>query len=101
MQIGIYHQNCGCIIVHIPYNHRHGVFASKLRSMVAAMSSDYLISTFRTGTGDCWSHNTKLCDTFDSFLHGFIIQHFEGVSLKRVEFRKRNFLHSFLLSFLS
>ena len=41
LQIGIYHQNCSCIIIHIPYNHRHGVFASKLRSMVAAMSVSY------------------------------------------------------------
>ena len=99
LQIGVHHQNRGGIIVHITHNYRHGFFSGKLRSVMASVSCNQLITAFQTGTGNRRCHNTKLCDALHSFLHGIIVQHLEWVSFKWVKFRKRNLLYPFLLGF--
>ena len=63
------------------------------------MTGDDLITAIRVGTDNRRGENTEVTDAFNRFHHIFIVYHPEGMSLKGVQFRKRNSLHPLLLGF--
>ena len=99
LQIRIDHQNNGCIIVQVTNNRRHGFLTRKLRCPVPPVTRNDFITTVGVRTDNRRSENSEISDALCRFHHFFIINHTEGVSLERVQFRKRNFLHSLLLRF--
>ena len=101
LQIRIDHQNNGCIIVQVTNNRRHGFLTRKLRCTVPPVTRNDFITTIRVRTDNRRGENSEISDALRRFHHFFIINHTEGVSLERVQFRKRNFLHSLLLGFSS
>ena len=99
LQIRINHQNNGCIIVQVTNNRRHGFLTRKLRCPVPPVTRNDFITTVGVRTDNRRGEDSEISDTLRRFHHFLIINHTEGVSLERVQFRKRNFLHSLLLRF--
>ena len=84
MQVAVNHNNCGCIIIQIPDNDRHGLFFSQFTCSVPSVSGHQFIAALRVRAGNRRNQHTILLDTVRSLHHGFIILDFERMVLKRV-----------------
>ena len=101
LQIAVNHNNCGCIIVQITDNYRHGLFFCQLTGSVPPVSGHQFITALRVRAGNRRNQHTILLDTVCGFHHCFVILDFEWVVLKGMQFRQRNLLNLFQLCILT
>ena len=97
MQVGINQQDDGGVIVHITDNGGHGFFTCQPGSMVPPVTRDDFIAAIGIGSDDSRCQHTVFLNAFHGFLHVFVICHPEGMSLKGMQLRQRDFLYSLLL----
>ena len=98
LQIAVNHDNHGGIIVQITDDNWHGFFACQFAGSVSAMTGNDFISTISIGTGNRRNKHTIFTDAVNRIHHCIIVFHFEGMTLKRVEFRKRHFHYTLSVS---
>ena len=95
LQVAVNHNNCGCIIVQITDNYRHGLFFCQLTGSAPPVSGYQLIAALRVWSGNRRNQNAILLDTVSGLHHGFVILDFEWMVPKGMQFRQRNFLNLF------
>ena len=91
----------GGIIVQIPNNDRHGFFLGQLTCPVPPVTGHQLIAALRVRAGNRRNQNTILPNTVGGLHHGLVILDFEGMPLKWVQLRQRNFLYLLQLGILA
>lgn len=100
LQIAIYHEDYGSIIVHLAHNDRQGFQSGQLRSVLTAVPGDNFIAALRSGAGNQRRKHTVLLDTFHGIAHRIIVQNLEGMVLEWKQLSNRNLLHLLALFFL-
>ena len=98
LQIAVNHNNCGCIIVQITDNYRHGLFFCQFTCSVPSVSGHQFITALRVRSSNRRNQNAILLDTVCGLHHGFVILDFEWMPFERVQFRQRDFYYFFSLS---
>ena len=93
LKIAVYHDDCGLIVVQVPDNHRHGLFAREFAGPVPPVSGYQLIAAVRVWPCNGGDQNAILPDAVCGLHHGIVILDFEGMVLERVQFRQR-YLHN-------
>ena len=84
----------GChIVVKIADDNRHGIKPCQLAAALAPVSSDQLIATVRTGTGNRRDEHAMLADTVCSVKHTLIVHDLERMIGKGMQLREGNLLH--------
>ena len=101
LQIAVNHNNCGCIIVQITDNYRHGLFFCQFTCSVPSVSGHQFITALRVRSSNRRNQNAILLDTVGGLHHGFVILDFEWVVPKGMQFRQWNFLNLFQLCILA
>ena len=100
LQIAIYHEDYGSIIVHLAHNDRQGFQSGQLRSVLTAVPGDNFIAALRSGAGNQRRKHTVLLDTFHGIAHRIIVQNLEGMVLEWKQLSNRNLPHLLALFFL-
>ena len=76
MQIAVNHNNCGCIIVQITDNYRHGLFFCQLTGSVPPVSGYQLITALRVRSSNRRNQNAILLDGIASLFFFVIFKSF-------------------------
>ena len=83
LDIGVYHNDHRLIICQFPDNRRHFRKAGQFAGPFSSVPRNDLIIPLRfVLPHDCRNEDAILPDTFNCFLHLFIVRHTEGVAFK-------------------
>ena len=95
LEVGVHHHDNGGVIVQFPDNDRDGIQSRQFRGMMAPVAGDDLIPAVWVRAHDEGISYTHLPDALHRLRHGVIVQHFEGMPLKGVQFGEGEPLYRF------